>query len=209
MPFINTKKTSKSVAISGISDLMSEIIKWSNLSDEYEQSQGHARRVADICLQIGNRYGLSKDELDALECAALLHDVGQIDNYNFIKEERELDASEKIALEEHSLISEKMIEQIANIGNAKYWARWHHERWDGLGYPDKLSEEMIPLPARILALADTYDSLTHDRPYRSAMSSEEAIAEIQKMAGIMFDPNVVQVFLSIDSNSDIGNTLEV
>ncbi len=68
---------------------------------------------------------------------------------------------------------------------------------------------MIPLPVRILSLSDTYDALTHDRPNRRALSSEEAIKEIQKMAGIMFDPNVVQVFLSIDSDSDIGSSLEV
>jgi len=209
IPFIKAKNTSKSSAVSGMSDLMEEIIKWSELSDEYEQSKGHARRVADICLQIGERYGLSKDELYALECAALLHDIGQIDNFDFIKEQRELNLSEKISLEEHPLIGEKMVKQIADIGNACYWVRWHHERWDGLGYPDKISEEMIPLPARILAVADTYDSLTHDRPYRKAISHENAIAEIQKMAGIMFDPNVVQVFLSIDSAPEIANTLEV
>lgn len=210
MPFINTKKVNKSSVLSGsLSDSMSEIIKWSELSDDYEQSKGHSRRVANICLQIGEKYGLSKDDLDALECAALLHDIGQIDNFDFIKENRILDISEKIHLEEHPLLSEKLVQQIADIGNAKYWVRWHHERWDGLGYPDKLSEEMIPLPARILALADTYDSLTNNRPYREKMSSEDAIAEIQKMAGIMFDPNIVQVFLSIDSNADIGSTLEV
>ncbi|GIW21210.1 MAG: hypothetical protein KatS3mg068_0217 [Candidatus Sericytochromatia bacterium] len=209
LPFINSKKLSKQEGISTLSASIDEIMTWSSKSDIYEQSPGHSERVANICLQIGERYGLSKEELEALRCAALLHDIGQLDNYDFIKEERELTIPEKVSLEEHPLLSEKLIQQIADIGNAKYWARWHHERWDGLGYPDKLYEEMIPLPARILALADTYDALTHDRPYRKALSHEDAISEIQKMAGVMFDPNVVQVFLSIDSNPDIGNTLEV
>lgn len=214
MPLI-TNKPSKTVSKSGdtgsgaLADLMENITQWSDASDEYEDSPGHARRVADLARQIGEKYGLPSEELDALECAALLHDIGQINNFNFIKEQRLLSVDEKNRLQEHTILGENLVKQIADIGSASLWVRWHHERWDGFGYPDQLSGEMIPLPVRILTVADVYDSLTHQRPYRAAMTTEEAMYEIQRMSGIMFDPNVIQVFMSIDSEAEIGSSLEV
>lgn len=197
------------IAEGSLSELMDGIIQWSETADEYEDSPGHSRRIADMARQIGERYGLETEELDALECAALLHDIGQINNFDFIKEERELSVEEKIQVEEHSILGEQLAKQVANVGSAALWIRWHHERWDGCGYPDGLSGESIPLPVRILSVVDTYDALTHDRPHRPAMSPEAAVHEIQKMAGVMLDPNVVQVFMSLDSESDIGSSLEV
>lgn len=192
-----------------LAELMSDITKWSETSDQYEESPGHSRRVAEMVRQVGERYGLETEELEALECAALLHDIGQINNYPFINERRELTIEEKIQLEEHPILGEHLVRQIANIGNSALWVRWHHERWDGCGYPDQLSGESIPLPVRILSVADTFDALTHDRPYRKALSSGQAVSELQKMSGIMFDPNVVQVFMSINSETDLGSSLEV
>ena len=214
MPVINNKpgknNSKKTAGVSGgLSDFMESITQWSDASDDYEDSKGHARRVADLSRQIGEKYGLPNEELDALECAALLHDIGQINNFNFIKESRPLSIDEKNRLQEHTILGENLVKQIADIGAASLWVRWHHERWDGCGYPDQLSGEMIPLPVRVLTVADVYDSLTHDRPYREAMSAEEAMNELQKMSGIMFDPNVIQVFMSIDSDAEIGSSLEV
>jgi putative nucleotidyltransferase with HDIG domain len=214
MPLI-MNKTPKSVSRSGssssggLADLMGNINQWTDASDDYEDSLGHSRRVADLARQIGEKYGLPSEELDALECAALLHDIGQINNFNFIKEQRLLTVDEKNRLQEHTILGENLLKQIADVGSASLWVRWHHERWDGFGYPDQLSGEMIPLPVRILTVADVYDSLTHNRPYRSAMTPEEAMNELQKMSGIMFDPNVIQVFMSIDSEAEIGSSLEV
>lgn len=214
MPLI-MNKTPKSVSRSGssssggLADLMGNINQWTDASDDYEDSLGHSRRVADLARQIGEKYGLPSEELDALECAALLHDIGQINNFNFIKEQRLLTVDEKNRLQEHTILGENLLKQIADVGSASLWVRWHHERWDGFGYPDQLSGEMIPLPVRILTVADVYDSLTHNRPYRSAMTPEEAMSELQKMSGIMFDPNVIQVFMSIDSEAEIGSSLEV
>lgn len=196
-------------AAGSLSELMSTISQWTETADEYEGSPGQSKRMAEMARQIGERYGLPAEELDALECAALLHDVGQINNFDFIKEERALTFEEKNRLEEHTILGEQLVKQIANVGAAAQWVRWHHERWDGCGYPDQLSGEMIPLPVRILSVADSFDALTHKRPYRDAMSTENAMKELQKMAGIMFDPNVIQVFMSIDSESEIGSSLEV
>ena len=116
---------------------------------------------------------------------------------------------ERLRLEEHPILGEQLVRQIANIGSSALWVRWHHERWDGCGYPDQLSGEFIPLPVRILSVVDTYDALTHERPYRNSISPENAMKELQRMAGIMFDPNVIQVFMSIDAESEIGSSLEV
>jgi len=210
-----TNRSGKSVSKTGggaegsLSDLMSSISQWADTADEYEGSPGQSKRIAELARQIGERYGLPADELDALECAALLHDVGQINNFDFINEARPLTFDEKTRMEEHPILGEQLVKQIADIGSAALWVRWHHERWDGCGYPDQLSGEMIPLPVRILSVADTYDALTHKRPYRNAMSTENAVKELQKMAGIMFDPNVIQVFMSIDAESEIGSSLEV
>lgn len=192
-----------------LSDLMETINQWADASDQYEMSIGHAKRVAELSRQIGEKYGLEKEELDALECAALLHDIGQINNFDYIQEARELTFDEKLRLENHTIMGEQLAKQIADIGYSSLWIRWHHERWDGLGYPDQMSGDLIPLPVRILALADAFDSMTHDRPYKLAMSTEEALSEIQKMSGIMFDPNVVQVFMTIDTDSEIGSRIEV
>jgi HD-GYP domain-containing protein (c-di-GMP phosphodiesterase class II) len=214
IPALTGGKTGKSGSGAGsakgsLSDLMSTISQWADSADEYESAPGHSRRVAELARQIGERYGLPADELEALECASLLHDVGQINNFDFINENRPLTFDEKTRLEEHPILGEQLVKQIANIGPAALWVRWHHERWDGCGYPEQLSGEMIPLPVRILSVADTFDALTHKRPYRSAMSTENAMKELQKMAGIMFDPNVIQVFMSIDSEAEIGSSLEV
>lgn len=203
------KSSSGSKSGGGFSELMGVISDWAQKSDVYEANQGHSRRVADIARQIGEKYGLTKEELDVIECASLLHDVGQIENFDFINELRELEFAERIGLEGHTLIGEDFVKQIANVGNAGLWVRWHHERWDGLGYPDQLSGEMIPLPVRIISVADAYDALTHDRPHRVALSTEDALRELQKMSGIMFDPNVIQVFMSIDSDVDASRSLEV
>lgn len=192
-----------------LSDLMATINQWAEASDQYEMSIGHSKRVADLARQIGEKYGLEKEELEALECAALLHDVGQINNFDFIQESREISFDEKIRLENHTIMGEQLVKQIADIGYSSLWVRWHHERWDGLGYPDQMSGDLIPLPVRILSLADAFDSMTHDRPYKQAMSAEEALSEVQKMSGIMFDPNVVQVFMTIDTDSEIGSRIEV
>ncbi|MFN8673585.1 MAG: HD domain-containing protein [Candidatus Sericytochromatia bacterium] len=204
------KNSNKSGGSSGRgSDSLELINQWAQKADEYEANPGHSRRVADLARQIGEKYGLPKEELDMLEYAALLHDVGQINNFDFINEARPLQLDEKIKLEGHTLLGEDFAKQIPSTVNAPLWIRWHHERWDGMGYPDQLSGEMIPLPVRILSVADAYDSLTHDRPHRSAMSAEEAIKELQRMSGIMFDPNVIQVFMSIDSEVESGRSLEV
>jgi len=207
--FRTTGDSTSSFGNANISEKMSIINEWSESADAYEEIPGHSRRVAELSRQIGERYGLSSEDLESLECAALLHDIGQVNNFNFIKEPRELDLGERIELEEHPIIGEEQSKQIVGIGSAPLWIRMHHEKWDGTGYPDQLIGEMIPLPVRILTLADSYDSLTHDRPHSPAMSPEEAITTMQSLAGIKFDPNVVQVFTSIESEPDVGSSFEV
>lgn len=199
----------KSSSGGSLSDSLDMISQWSEKADEYEMNPGHSKRVASLAKQIGEKYGLPKEDIDTIEYAALLHDVGQIDNFEFITEARQIELSERIRLEGHTILGEEFSRQIPNLGNAPLWIKWHHERWDGMGYPDQLSGEMIPLPVRILSVADAYDSLISARPHREALSAEDAVKELQRMSGIMFDPNVIQVFMSIDSDVESSRTLEV
>ena len=171
--------------------------------DIYEDAPGHAKRVSDISKLIAARYGLADEEIYKLQVASLLHDVGQVNNYPFLNKPEKLDFTEKTELWEHPLLSEKIVnENFTEVGWAGTIIRWHHEAWDGTGYPDRLSNESIPLPSRILHVADAYDSMIHDRPYRNALSEDQAIEELKLMSGTMFDPQVVQVLADLLKNQN-------
>lgn len=189
-----------------------DVTEWSEKSDAYEGSPGHAQRMAQMAYGLGQSCGLSDTELESLKMAALLHDVGQLDRFDFIQQGRMLRQEERFQLEDHTLWGEAFV---LNRWGTEYtataqWVRWHHERWDGLGYPDRLSGEQIPLPARILAVADAYDAMSHDRPYRPALPPERALQELQRYAGIMFDPQLIQMVANhLQVGADAGLKLEI
>lgn len=184
-------KQPKTKTATGQEALINELVA---KSDNYESAPGHARRVAEIAKKLAIKYGLLEDEINKLEIAALLHDIGQVGNYSFINQAGALSAEEMAELWEHPVLAEQILNQnLGDIGWAGRLIRWHHEAWDGTGYPDRLCNEHIPLSARILTVADAYDAMTHDRPYRKALSQEETVKELQLLAGTKFDPQVVQV----------------
>lgn len=174
-----------------------DILQYSQQADAYEKvSEPYtAEYLSDLCVQLGEQFELEPAELEALRVAALLHDIGQVDHYDFIQEPRYLRSEEKCYLEEHPLRGAQFIQE--NLGlthqQAAKWVRWSHERWDGTGYPDALSGEQIPLPARILAVADAYCAMMQDRPHRPALSAEAVIQELHRYAGIYYDPQIVQL----------------
>lgn len=173
------------------------IMDMSEKADAYEDAPGHANRVADLACNIGERFGLSQDDLDALRNAALLHDIGQIDRYDYIKESRPLTQEERFDLEHHTLVGyQKIMAMGPEYEQTAKWVRWHHERWDGLGYPDRLNGNQIPLPVRILSVADAFDAMSHKRPHRPSLSPEGALKVLQKFAGIQFDPDIVNIMAS-------------
>ncbi len=176
---------------------MDDIFELSAMADEYEMAQEpySAQYMADLALQIAEQYELSDTEKESLRIAALLHDVGQIEEYDFIQEERALRHGERQELEDHPIWGYQRLKEMGpEYETAALWVRWSHEHWDGTGYPDGIQGDHIPVPARILSLCDAYCAMMQDRPYRAALSQEETIAELRRYAGIKYDPQMVQLF---------------
>jgi HD-GYP domain-containing protein (c-di-GMP phosphodiesterase class II) len=164
--------------------------------DEY--TRGHTDRVTAYSLKIGKSLELSKDEMKQLEYAAVLHDIGKLGiEEQILGKPGKLTKKEFDVVKEHPVTGERIVKSLDFLGIAKTSIRHHHERYDGEGYPDSLKGEDIPLGARIIAIADTFDAMTSDRPYRRAFPPEEAIKELKKVKGKQLDPEVVEAFLAI------------
>jgi HD-GYP domain-containing protein (c-di-GMP phosphodiesterase class II) len=162
------------------------------------ETEGHSVRVTRYSRALGEALGLSDDELYALERGALLHDIGKIGVPDAIlRKPGPLLSHEWEQMRQHPEIGSGMVGKIAFLAAALPVVRHHHERYDGAGYPDRLSGGHIPLEARIFALADTFDAMTSDRPYRAALTVEEAREEIKRCSGTQFDPIIVAAFLSL------------
>jgi diguanylate cyclase (GGDEF)-like protein/putative nucleotidyltransferase with HDIG domain len=159
--------------------------------DHIQRVKLFARRLGEIC-------GLSSLEIEALKAGALLHDIGKIGVPAYIlNKPGKLTQHEFEQMKLHTIIGADMLSNIDFRYPVVPIVRHHHERWDGRGYPDGLAAEQIPLTARILTLVDNYDALRSDRPYKTGMSRDEALAYIKANAGTFFDPNLVETFLSV------------
>lgn len=159
------------------------------------ETEGHSERVVGYALVLGEELGLAPQELADLEVGALLHDIGKVGVPDAILHKPgPLTSEEWAEMRRHPELGSDLVSEIPFLSSALPVVRHHHERWDGTGYPDKLRGEDIPLFARIFSIADVYDALISDRPYRPAMSSAVAIAEIERGAGSQFDPAVVAAF---------------
>lgn len=156
--------------------------------------EGHAERMARSAQRLGEAAGLPAEDLAALVEAAYLHDAGEEGFADLLAKPGPLSVEERSRLEEHPLLGEEIALRHAEHPDASWWVRWYHERYDGTGYPDGLAGDEIPLPARILAVVDTYEALTHARPYRQAWEPQDALTEIRGLAGIHFDPRLVALF---------------
>lgn len=160
-------------------------------------SRGHSFRVMKYAEAIAKNMKLNSGERNLLKNAAILHDVGKIGikDHILLKPDR-LTPEEMLQIREHPKISEAIILPISFLKEAGRIVRHHHERFDGAGYPDQIKGEKIPLPARIMAVADTYDAMTSNRPYRQALSADAALRELENNAGTQLDPGCVESFLS-------------
>lgn len=156
-------------------------------------TDGHSARVAGYAVRIGQEMRLSDDDLQQLHYAALIHDIGKIGiGAEILHKCGALSDGEWEKMRIHPLLGASIIGSIGTLAGAVPGVRSHHERWDGSGYPDGLAGETIPLMARVLSLADAYDSLTTDRAYRPAAAPEAALQELRRGAGTQFDPTVVE-----------------
>ncbi|MSM41233.1 MAG: HD domain-containing protein [Geobacter sp.] len=171
-------------------------------------ANGHADRVAGFAVKIGKAMGLCQDELDALERAALLHDIGRIFVQDHIwRKEGPLTAEEQAQIRQYPVLGAEIIDSIKPLKLEAQAVLHHHERFDGSGYPYGLKGLAIPLEARILAVADAFDAMTSERPFRSALLMREALEELYSNAGNQFDPRVVEAFLTV--LDDISRETEV
>jgi len=156
----------------------------------------HSERVSQLAVTLAKELGFPEERLLDVERGALLHDVGKIGVPDHVlRKPDELDEGEWEAMEKHPLLAGLMVSKVGFLEGAMPILLYHHERYDGGGYPFGLEGRAIPLEARVFAVVDSYDAMTSDRPYRKAMSDPEALAEIDRASGTQFDPLVVEAFV--------------
>lgn len=168
-------------------------------------TRGHCERVARISRSIAQRMGIEKDNLSDLELAAILHDVGKIGvNGDILGKDGPLESSEISSMQQHPAIGARILDPISSLEKVGLYVKYHHECYDGSGYPEGLAKNDIPLPSRIINLVDAFDAMTSDRSYRPALSHDEAIERIKGGSGSQFDPDVVRTFLDLDRKGIIA-----
>jgi putative nucleotidyltransferase with HDIG domain len=159
-------------------------------------TSGHSIRVTSISQAIGKELGLSKEAIRILRISALLHDIGKVGvPESILGKPAPLSENEFIRIKEHPSRGAEIIENIKNVEEIVTAVKHHHERYDGGGIPDGLKGDNIPLISRIIAVADAYDAMTFDRPYRKGVTSDKAVKEIQRCSGTQFDPKIVEAFV--------------
>jgi ribonuclease P protein subunit RPR2 len=159
---------------------------------------GHVERVAEYSVAIGRELGWDEDQLMTLELGALLHDVGKIGvDDGVLRKPAKLEPDEWEHMQRHPELGAHMLRDVPFLQDSLSCVLYHHERYDGRGYPYRLTGDEIPLEARIVSVADTYDAMTSDRPYRKGLPASAALDEIARCAGSQFDPLVVNAFLRV------------
>lgn len=168
------------------------------LHEKNPREEKHSKRVREICQKIGETIGLSEIEINKLKIAGLLHDIGKIAiEESLLNKKGPLTEAEWNQIKRHSDIGYRIISTSHEMVDLGHCILAHHERWDGNGYPQGLTGEAIPLLARIIAIADSYDAMTSQRTYRKAVSDAAAKAEIIKNGGTQFDPEIARIFEGI------------
>jgi len=166
-------------------------------------TKGHSVRVAEVAVAVANEMGLPADRVERVEVAALLHDLGKIGISPLI-----LSKAEKLTLAEYEQIKRHPDIGAHILGKGAFFegivpiVRYHHEKIDGTGYCEGLAGDSIPLEARVLAVADSYDAMTSQRPYRNALTDEEALTELLSNTGSQFDASVVEAFVRLSTDPE-------
>lgn len=162
---------------------------------------GHSERVSNYAVEIGRKMRLEYHEIELLRYVGMLHDVGKIGIRDAIlKKPGIFTEAEYEEMKRHPIIGAQILSNVRLLGGAASWVRYHHERFDGFGFPDNLKGEEIPLGARIIAVADSLDAMTSLRLYKSPLSWDEAIREMARCRGTQFDPQVIDALLQVSDN---------
>ena len=169
-------------------------------------TQGHAARVTALAETVARGLGWSEERLAGLRVGGPLHDVGKlaVSDAVLCKEGR-LEEHELAEIREHPKAGARLLLRVAALRVAIPYVLYHHERWDGGGYPSGRAGEQIPLEARVLAVADAFDAMTNDRPYRRALSHAAALAEVERCAGTQFDPRIAELFLELFDEAEMAS----
>ncbi len=181
--------------------VLDALVRAVDRKDRY--TRRHSQQNAEFAVELGKAVGLTESAVSALRIAGLLHDVGKIGvPDDILKKPGPLSDEEQALMREHVVLSNLIVHGIPNLENVSDAVYCHHERWDGMGYPRGLKGEEIPLPGRIMALVDAYSAMILDRPYRKALTDEEAVAELRRNSGTQFDPELVEPFIQLLESSE-------
>ncbi|HMS56088.1 MAG TPA: HD-GYP domain-containing protein [Fimbriimonadaceae bacterium] len=165
-------------------------------------TRGHSQRVAVFAANLAKQAGLSRAQIDVVFRAGTIHDIGKIMiPPEILKKPTDLTDEEHLVMAQHPVLGEHLVRELGGAEELLPGVRSHHEAYDGSGYPDGLVGESIPLIARVLTLADTFDAMTSDRPYRPGLTVEEAITVILRESGRQFDPELGPIFADMMANS--------
>jgi HD-GYP domain-containing protein (c-di-GMP phosphodiesterase class II) len=171
-----------------------------------DRMRGHGDRVAALAEAVAIRLDWDAARLETLRYAAPLHDIGKVAVPREILAKRApLTPDERVEIQRHPTAGAQLVEPIRSARAALPYVLYHHERWDGGGYPIGLSGRQIPAEARVLAVADAFDAMTSPRPYRRAFTTERALAEVDRCAGTQFDPEVASAFLDVWDRGILGD----
>lgn len=167
------------------------------------ETSGHVERMAELSRRLGKTMGLSANDIDSLRLLALLHDIGKVViPESILTKKDKLTDQEWEEIKRHPEAGYRIVQGMPELAAIAEGILCHHERWDGKGYPQGLKAEETPLVARIIAIIDSFDAMTHSRPYRRRLTLEQAIKELEKNAGSQFDPHIVKTFIEIIRSKD-------